>query len=133
LVPLTAARAAAPPPPGVALAATRLPAGAPLIRRIPRLAKPYAAPTASVPAAPAASVLGRRPVAPVESAAAPTPPRHALPAPAAPWAGAVQLDGAQIGRWITDQLTEAASRPPSGLSGLDDRLTPVFAGMVGYG
>jgi hypothetical protein len=24
-------------------------------------------------------------------------------------------------------------RPPSGVSGLDDRLTPVFAGMVGFG
>jgi hypothetical protein len=77
-------------------------------------------------------VLRRTSVAPVD---APVPPPASPRAPpaAAPWAGAIQLDGAQIGRWVTDQLTEAASRPPSGLSGLDDRLTPVFAGMIGYG
>jgi hypothetical protein len=78
--------------------------------------------------------MPRAAVAPVENHAPPLPPPlRVQPAPPAPWDSAAPLDGAQIGRWVTDQLTEAASRPPSGLSGLDDRLTPVFAGMVGYG
>jgi hypothetical protein len=132
-VPLTAARTATAHVPGFASPAAPAPAGAPLIHPKPRLAKPYAAPVAAAPAAPAVNLLHRHSVAPVESPTAPAPSPRILPAAGMPWAGPVHLDGAQIGRWITDQLTEAASRPPSGLSGLDDRLTPVFAGMVGYG
>jgi hypothetical protein len=82
--------------------------------------------------APLSAAARRAPVAPVEAALLP-PPRPPRVDAAFAGGGASSVHGVPIGRWVTDYLTEAAMRPPSGVSGLDDRLTPVFAGMVGFG
>jgi hypothetical protein len=72
----------------------------------------------------------RASVAPVETApiVAAMPSRmNAAPAEA----GLERDDRTDFGRLIDEHLAEAAMRPPSGVSGFDERLTPVFAGMVG--
>ncbi len=38
----------------------------------------------------------------------------------------VVLDGAAIGRWMDQRLARAATRPPSGLTGFDPRLSPIW-------
>ena len=38
----------------------------------------------------------------------------------------VVLDGAAIGRWMDQRLARAASRPTSGVTGFDPRLSPVW-------
>ncbi len=38
----------------------------------------------------------------------------------------VVLDGAAIGRWMDQRLARAATRPPSGVTGFDPRLSPVW-------
>jgi hypothetical protein len=40
-------------------------------------------------------------------------------------------DIGQLTGFVTDALARAASRPPIGYTGVDDRLTPMFAGTVG--
>ncbi len=47
--------------------------------------------------------------------------------------GALYLDGVSIGRWMFDQLGDQASRPHSGFSGIDPRLTPSFPGAPSDG
>jgi hypothetical protein len=72
----------------------------------------------------------RTSVAPVETApiVAAMPSRvNAAPAEA----GLERDDRTDFGRLIDEHLAEAAMRPPSGVTGFDERLTPVFAGMVG--
>ena len=38
----------------------------------------------------------------------------------------VVLDGAAIGRWVDQHLARAVTRPPSGVTGFDPRLSPVW-------
>ena len=45
-----------------------------------------------------------------------------------PMSGTIVIDGAELGRWIVDHLTQAASRPPAGGTAFDPRMTPVWAG-----
>lgn len=47
--------------------------------------------------------------------------------------GALYLDGISIGRWMFNQLADQASRPHTGFSGLDPRLTPAFPGAPSDG
>jgi hypothetical protein len=56
-------------------------------------------------------------VAPQQSRAAPPPAKAEL-----------ILDGASLGRWMDQRLARAVSRPPSGVTGFDPRLTPVWSG-----
>jgi hypothetical protein len=44
--------------------------------------------------------------------------------------GSLYMDGAQIGRWILDRIADRASRPVSGYSGFDPKLTPSFPGAL---
>ena len=103
-------------------------------RECPRVSMPASvAPRRTPGMAPVPAV--RHPVAPRDAAAA-TLPAQRLEGGSPTLAGTrliddMQIDSAQIGRWLTEHLTEQATRPPSGVSGLDDRLTPLFAGMVG--
>ncbi len=75
----------------------------------------------------------------------PTAPRPAAPAVAAPSdtrgglhegeesgngtiRGDVYLDGMRVGHWMGEQLAARAARPPSGYSGVDSRLAPLWPG-----
>lgn len=42
--------------------------------------------------------------------------------------GDVYLDGAQLGRWIMDQLARAAEGPRTGITGFDPRMTATWPG-----
>jgi hypothetical protein len=42
--------------------------------------------------------------------------------------GMLILDGAQLGRWVIDHLETTASRPGSGTSGIDPRMTATYPG-----
>lgn len=42
--------------------------------------------------------------------------------------GDVLLDGTRVGQWFGEQLAASASRPPSGYSGVDTRLGPLWPG-----
>ncbi|HEX3350112.1 MAG TPA: hypothetical protein VHS58_18640 [Acetobacteraceae bacterium] len=88
-------------------------------------------------AAPPARAVAPQIIAPVQAAA----PAAAYPAtPAAPPAretgsggptsGDVYLDGARMGRWISDQLARDAARPASGVTGFDPRLGPAWPGTL---
>lgn len=45
--------------------------------------------------------------------------------------GQLILDGSQLGRWIADTLSTAVSRPASGMTGFDPRMTPGWPGTTG--
>jgi hypothetical protein len=45
--------------------------------------------------------------------------------------GTIYLDGAQLGRWVLDELADHATRPSSGFTGFDPRATPTFPGPPG--
>lgn len=101
---------------------------------------PESRPVASTPEPRAAHPA---PVAPVSGAAAPEPARQ-FPLPRAASSGLpsaarqqsrpaplptsveVVLDGTAIGRWMDQRLARAATRPPSGVTGFDPRLSPVW-------
>ena len=42
--------------------------------------------------------------------------------------GEIILDGARLGRWMSDRLARAADRPSSGMTGFDPRISPNHAG-----
>ncbi len=42
--------------------------------------------------------------------------------------GDVFLDGARVGHWFGEQMAASAARPPSGYSGVDPRLGPLWPG-----
>lgn len=48
--------------------------------------------------------------------------------PASRDGGDIYLEGSVIGRWLADSLARAASRPASGSTGFDPRLSPVWPG-----
>lgn len=62
-------------------------------------------------------------------------PRAAPPgrdeAQSAGFSGDIVMDGARLGRWLTDGLTRMTERPPSGSTGVDPRATPGWPGMHG--
>jgi hypothetical protein len=40
------------------------------------------------------------------------------------------MDGVRMGRWMSEQLSRAASRPPAGGTGFDPRQSPAWAGAT---
>lgn len=113
-------------------------------------AAPMPAPTAapalpSVDTLPANARVSSAPRAPRFSAAPPPgPAAQSLPdgapatgagsprAAAAP-EGRLLLEGFELGRWMSDRLDRAATRPPGGATGFDPRLSPAWPGpATGY-
>ena len=45
--------------------------------------------------------------------------------------GEIHLDGHMIGRFISEHLADAATRPPAGATGFDPRLSPAWSGSAG--
>jgi hypothetical protein len=45
-----------------------------------------------------------------------------------PDGGDIYLEGAVIGRWFTERMTREASRPTTGSTAFDPRLTPAWPG-----
>jgi hypothetical protein len=83
---------------------------------------------------------GAEPVLPaVQAAPRPASAPAALATPAAPVAAAassgpvqgdVFLDGARVGRWMSDRLAREADRPQAGMTGFDPRLGPAWPGSL---
>ena len=44
----------------------------------------------------------------------------------APSGGDVFLDGTRVGHWLSDHLAREASRPPSGATAFDPRMTATW-------
>jgi hypothetical protein len=42
----------------------------------------------------------------------------------------VFLDGARVGRWMSDRLARDVDRPQSGMTGFDPRLGPAWPGSL---
>ncbi|GAN76357.1 hypothetical protein Asru_0086_33 [Acidisphaera rubrifaciens HS-AP3] len=118
-------------PGGEAVPREAAPAWGPSNARVPTALPPDAHPPAAARvlrarAAAAAPVAWRGDRPTTRAAAAPRQTReHAGEAPVS---GTIMIDGAELGRWIVDHLTQAASRPPSGGTAFDPRMTPVWAG-----
>lgn len=51
-----------------------------------------------------------------------------LPVAPAVRQGILAMDGSQLGRWIIEHLERNASRPGSMATGIDPRITPIYAG-----
>ena len=75
----------------------------------------------------------------VQAPVCPAPAAQALTTPAAPVAatlsstpmqGDVYLDGARVGRWMSDQLAREADGPQAGITGFDPRLGPAWPGSL---
>ena len=75
----------------------------------------------------------------VQAPVRPAPAAQALTTPAAPVAatssstpmqGDVYLDGARVGRWMSDQLAREADGPQAGITGFDPRLGPAWPGSL---
>ncbi len=79
----------------------------------PSLPPPFAA----MPSAIAPQVAPQSPAAP-----------HAIASSPAPTGGDVFLDGARVGHWLAQHLANITNRPPSGATGFDPRLGPVWPG-----
>lgn len=60
-----------------------------------------------------------------------TAPRGRDEAQPAGFSGDIVMEGARLGRWMTDVLTRMTERPPSGSTGVDPRSTPGWPGMHG--
>ncbi len=94
-----------------------------------------APPTEPHPAAPRAARSGPGDTAARRDPTAPGPlqtfpsvaPQSASPA-ATPVGGDVFLDGARVGTWITNHLAREASRPPTGTTGFDPRMSITWPG-----
>ena len=89
------------------------------------------------PAAPSASPLSilasRRGDTDPAAAAAPTAGASAAPPPrssSGPTQGDVFLDGARVGRWMSDTLARAAGGPAIGSTAFDPRLGPTWPGAL---
>ena len=81
-------------------------------------------------AAPAVRPTQSRQPTQTSSSSAPPPPAPQL---AITLAGDVILDGARVGRWMTNNLARQAARPPAGPTGPDPRQTPLWSGQAqGY-
>jgi hypothetical protein len=67
-------------------------------------------------------------------AASPPPPAAAAPvaspASTGPVQGDVYLDGARVGRWLSDHLAREANRPQTGVTGFDSRLGLAWPGSM---
>jgi hypothetical protein len=74
--------------------------------------------------APLETSAPRPATAAVMPSSAPRKPRPSL----RPTSANIFLEGAPLGRWIDQHLSRAATRPPSGITGFDPRLTPVWPG-----
>lgn len=78
--------------------------------------------------------------APNSAGPLPTPrPSAAAALPAAPTAAAsssgpaqgdVYLDGARVGRWMSNRMAREAERPQAGVTGFDPRLSPAWPGSL---
>ena len=84
----------------------------------------------------------RTPVAPIPNArVAAAPPMPVAPPPARQAAalpeteqlnnGELHPDGYMIGRFISEYLAEAATRPLAGATGFDPRISPAWSGPAG--
>lgn len=117
--------------------ATALPASAPVRRIVPPqqvAAAPDSqfVPVPSRPAAPLAlphrPVWPTRPETPLSPSMAATASASAPSHIVSPLHGEIILDGARLGRWISDRLTRAVDRPTSGTTGFDPRISHSHAG-----
>ncbi len=54
----------------------------------------------------------------------------AAAAPSGPVQGDVYLDGARVGRWMSDRLAREADRPQGGVTSFDPRLGPAWPGSL---
>jgi hypothetical protein len=76
----------------------------------------------------AETLADRRPLAtaPAQTlpSVAPQSPGSASP----PTSGDVYLDGTRLGTWMTNHLAREASRPPSGATGFDPRMSIAWPG-----
>jgi hypothetical protein len=98
------------------------------VRELLRSSTWSAAPPVGEPASVAAQVApraGSTPSAGV-SPAAPV----AAAASSGPVQGDVYLDGARVGRWMSDRLAREADRPQAGVTGFDPRLGPAWPGSL---
>jgi hypothetical protein len=43
--------------------------------------------------------------------------------------GSVFLDGVALGNWVTSHLENEVSGPPNGMTAVDSRMTPTWAGL----
>jgi hypothetical protein len=72
--------------------------------------------------------------APRQAGGQAAPAAPAAPAAAAASSGPVQgdvyLDGARVGRWMSDRLARVVDRPQAGVTGFDPRLGPAWPGSL---
>ncbi len=87
-----------------------------------------APPTGADPASAGAQVAPR-PANATAAAATPAAPVAAA-ASSGPVRGDVYLDGARVGRWMSDRLAREADRPQAGVTGFDPRLGPAWPGSL---
>ena len=86
------------------------------------VSSPVAAPASASPlAAPgtASTAAAAMPAAPMVAAAS-----------SGPAQGDVYLDGARVGRWMSDRLAREVDRPQAGVTGFDPRLGPAWPGSL---
>ena len=88
-------------------------------RRAPLAARDLFHPSAWDAAPPNAPAALAMPAAPVATATSTEPAQ-----------GDVFLDGARIGRWMSDRLARDVDRPQSGVTGFDPRLSPAWPGSL---
>ena len=108
----------------------------------PDMADPVVLPVLATRHTEAAPVAARRQAAPIEpapnqalapqlAAALPTLAPSAEPAQnGGGEGGAVYLDGALVGRWLSERLAREASRPGGGATGFDPRMGPSWPGAL---
>ena len=73
----------------------------------------------------AAPVRAPEPVAPTTQ---PPPSNAPVEPPQQPISGVLEIDGAALGRWLSEHLAREVTRPPSGMTGFDTRLGPIWPG-----
>ncbi len=90
-----------------------------------------AAPLGARPQAAPIEPAAQQALAPQLAAAMPAMAPSAEPAPSSGGeGGAVYLDGALVGRWLSDRLAREASRPGGGATGFDPRMGPSWPGAL---
>jgi hypothetical protein len=84
------------------------------------------------PSAEPASTSQQAPARPASTSAALAPPAAPVAATASsgPAQGDVYLDGARVGRWMSDRLAREVDRPQTGVTGFDPRLGPAWPGSL---
>ena len=88
-----------------------------------------AAPSRAEPAASVGMQVAPRPTVATAAGAAPAAPM-ATAAASGPVQGDVYLDGARVGRWMSDRLAREVNRPQGGVTGFDPRLGPAWPGSL---